>query len=71
MCKTCDRALKREMMLFQAKQIPHQETGLGELFWNNFGNTVEPLNKGHLRTEGFVPYSEVLQKQSCIQCIMN
>ena len=22
--------------------------------------TVEPLNKGHLRTEGIVPYSEVV-----------
>ena len=24
------------------------------------GYTVEPLNKGHLRTEGIVPYSEVV-----------
>ena len=26
-------------------------------------NTVEPLNKGHLRTEGIVPYWEVFQKK--------
>ena len=24
------------------------------------GNTVKPLKKGHLRTEGIVPYSEVV-----------
>ena len=26
----------------------------------NYTHTVEPLNKGHLRTEGIVPYSEVV-----------
>ena len=38
----------------------------------NKTNTVEPFNKGHLGTEGFVPYSEVVlywevfYKQPCI-----
>ena len=30
------------------------------LSWQLLGNIVEPLNKGHLRTDGIVPYSKVV-----------
>ena len=32
-----------------------------------YDNTVEPLNKGHLRTEGIVPYSEVVPYWEVLQ----